>query len=139
MSFEALISFFEEHTVWIGGAAGLSVVLLIGSLLMAPWLLSRLPADYFQNPHHRPLESLIAYPLLRWPLLVMKNFFGLLLFFAGLSMLVLPGQGLLTLVVALILVDFPGKFRLKRSFIEHPKVGEWINRLRERRGKPHFT
>jgi len=139
MTFEPLQQFYEEHTVWIGGAAGLSIFLLIGSLLMAPWLLSRLPADYFQNPHHQPLESLVHLPLIRWPLIMLKNLLGLLLLLAGFSMLFLPGQGLLTIVMALVLIDFPGKFRIKRVIIEHPRVGKWINRIRERCGKPHFT
>lgn len=78
MTFEPLQQFYEEHTVWIGGAAGLSIFLLIGSLLMAPWLLSRLPADYFQNPHHQPLESLVHLPLIRWPLIMLKNHDSLL-------------------------------------------------------------
>lgn len=132
------VSFAENHAAWIGGAAGFSVFLLIGSLILTPWLLSRLPADYFHNPDHRPLESLAHRPFLRIVLLLIKNLVGLLLLLAGLSMLFLPGQGLLTILMALVLLDFPKKFALKRSLIERPRISAGINQLRKRHNKPPF-
>ncbi len=129
---------FAKPTIWLGGAAGLSLLLLAGSILLTPWLLSRLPTDYFQDPHHRPLQSLDHRPLIRIILLIVKNLMGFILFLAGISMLFLPGQGLLTIAMAMVLVDFPGKNRLKRSIIQVPRIREWINLLRERLGKAPF-
>ena len=55
-------------------------------------------------------------------------------------MLVAPGQGLLTMVVGLLLVDFPGKYRLERWLVTRQQVWRSINwlgassaRLRNRR------
>jgi hypothetical protein len=53
---------------------------------------------------------------------------------AGLVMLVVPGQGLLTIVVGLMLLDFPGKYRLERWLATRPKVWQSINWLRRRAG-----
>ncbi len=57
---------------------------------------------------------------------------GLVLVLAGLAMLVLPGQGLLTLVIGLGLLNFPGKSSLIRRLLGQNKVLGTINRLRAR-------
>ena len=46
-----------------------------------------------------------------------------------------PGQGILTVVVGILLMDFPGKKRLERRIIGIPRVLEAINRLRRNRGR----
>jgi hypothetical protein len=67
--------------------------------------------------------------------IVAKNLLGILLALAGLVMLVVPGQGLLTLVAGLMLVDFPGKYRLERWLATRPPVWRSINWLRRRAGR----
>ncbi|MGA0333585.1 MAG: hypothetical protein ACO3N7_07735 [Kiritimatiellia bacterium] len=128
----------KGHPEWAGGFLLFSVLLLTGSVLLAPRILAELPHDYFLNPHHRPLESFRDRPLLRMGLLLIKNLFAVILGIAGLAMLVLPGQGLLTLLVALILLDFPGKFALKRKLIRIPFLHRLANKLRKLRGKAEF-
>jgi hypothetical protein len=71
--------------------------------------------------HHAPL----------W-LRVLRNALGVLLVLLGLAMLVLPGQGLLTLAVGLMLVDFPGKHQLVVKLLSRPKVLGVVNKLRAR-------
>jgi hypothetical protein len=53
-------------------------------------------------------------------------------------MLLLPGQGVLTLVVALLLLDLPGKRRLKRRILSMPRVLRVLNAWRRRAGRPEF-
>jgi hypothetical protein len=67
--------------------------------------------------------------------LVGKNLLGAVLIVAGLLMLVVPGQGLLTIAVGLALTDFPGKFRLERWIVKRPSVWRTINWLRRRAGR----
>jgi hypothetical protein len=50
----------------------------------------------------------------------------------GLLMLLMPGQGLLTIAVAVMLLDFPGKFRLQRWLVKRESVWRTINWLRNR-------
>lgn len=136
---DPILDFLDDHAAWVGSLAGLSLLLLITSIFLAPEFLLRLPSDYFHSSRHVPLEGFLGRPALRTTLLVLKNCLGLILFLAGLSMLLLPGQGLLTLLVALMLLDFPGKFALKKWIISFPKIHAAVNRFRERHGKKPFT
>jgi len=50
-------------------------------------------------------------------------------------MLVLPGQGLLTILFGIALLDFPGKYRLERRIVSYPKVLNSINWIRKKANK----
>jgi hypothetical protein len=49
---------------------------------------------------------------------------------------VLPGQGVITILIGLTLVSFPGKRNLERRMIRQKKVLSSVNWVRERAGKP---
>ena len=51
-------------------------------------------------------------------------------------MLFTPGQGILSLLVGVILCDFPGKRKVERKIIERPLVLSTINRIRARYNRP---
>ena len=68
----------------------------------------------------------------------MKNLLGALLVVLGLVMLVTPGQGLLTLLAGLLLMNFPGKYRLECWVVLRPGVLRALNWLRGRGGQPPF-
>ncbi len=85
---------------WIAGA---SLVAFIATLIAVPWLIVRIPADYFAHRRRRrPSRPRTA---VRWASWAGKNLLGGLLVLAGLAMLVLPGQGLLTILLGLLLLD----------------------------------
>lgn len=44
----------------------------------------------------------------------LRNVLGAILLVAGIAMLVLPGQGVPTILISLGLMNFPGKYRLER-------------------------
>jgi hypothetical protein len=119
----------------IVGFTIVSVVLIVGSLLALPRLVASLPADYFV----REEAGLIADPQRRKWLLLGKNLLGIVLLIAGLAMLVLPGQGVLTLLVAVALLDFPGKRRLEQRIARAPRVLAALNSMRKKRGRPPFA
>jgi hypothetical protein len=48
----------------------------------------------------------------------------------------IPGQGVLTMIVGLTLLDFPGKRGLECRLIGRPRILRTINRLRARFGRP---
>ncbi len=50
-------------------------------------------------------------------------------------MLVLPGQGIITLLVGLMLLEFPGKQRLLQRVLGQRQVLRAVNRLRQRAGR----
>jgi hypothetical protein len=70
---------------------------------------------------------------------VLKNLIGFVLLAAGIAMLVLPGQGILTMLIGISLVDFPGKRQLERKLIGQPAVLNTINKVREKFGQPPLT
>src|SRR5919197_5810008 len=86
----------------------LSVIGFLGSLIAIPFLLVRLPAHYFDERHPRTWMR-DHHPVLRLLGLVLKNLAGVVFVLAGILMLFLPGQGILTLLIGISLIDFPGK------------------------------
>lgn len=124
----------QERSFWL--LAGVSVVTFFGSLAALPFLLLRLPENYFNEQRRKPLSSFGTKPWLRWPLLALKNIIGGVLLITGVLMLFLPGQGVLTILAGLMLLDFPGKFALERRLASHRKVLAAMNAVRRRAGKP---
>jgi hypothetical protein len=112
-------------------------VLSIGSLvvtaLLLPVFVLRLPPDYFLASRRELAERRGA---LQWIGRIARNGLGALFVLAGLAMLVLPGQGLLTMFIGLLLVDFPGKRALERRVVQRPAILGFLNRLRGKHGKP---
>lgn len=116
----------------------LSIVGFIGSLVAIPLILVRLPPQYFDERHPRKwMEN--HHPVLRLIGHVIKNVAGFILLAAGIAMLVLPGQGILTMLIGISLVDFPGKRQLERKLIGQPAVLNTINKVREKFGQPPLT
>ena len=64
-----------------------------------------------------------------------KNVLGAIFVVAGLIMLVLPGQGIFTILIGIMLLDFPGKYRLERWIVARRPVLQSINWLRQRAGR----
>ena len=126
----------NDTLLWWLFAASLVLVLLTPVATL--WAVIRLPPDYFTESRRRPLGSWEDHAVLRPVMLVIKNLLGVMLLIAGLVMLLVPGQGLLTIAVALILLDFPGKFRVERWLATRPAVWRSLNWLRKRAGHAPF-
>jgi len=123
--------------MWVG-LIMFSVIAFVGTLIAIPAILIRLPPDYFKNHHHKPWFA-NHHPVIRTLGLLIKNIAGIIFLLAGIAMLFLPGQGLLTMLLGILFIDFPGKHRLEQKLIQHPQVLKAINAFREKSGKPPFT
>lgn len=128
-----LLAWLEEHDTLLLTIAGGSLVMFFGTLLFVPWMLLRIPPDYFTHPRRPPAAGFRLHFVLRWTLRILKNAFGAVCVLAGIAMLVLPGQGLLTILIGLLLVEFPGKYPLERRLIARPRVFRTLNRFRQKR------
>ena len=115
----------------------LFVVTFSGSLALVSWILIKLPADYFCAHYDRRVWSGRA-PTLRIAAAIAKNALGVLLIVLGIVMSLpgVPGQGLLTVLLGVMLVDFPGKNRLEQKLLHRPAIRTSIDKLRARFGKP---
>ncbi len=116
--------------------AALSVLMFFGSLALIPVLLVRMPADYFARSESPFASWRRRHPLAGGVLLVARNVLGAALLLAGLAMMVLPGQGIITVLVALTLLNFPGKRRLELWIIRRRQVRGAIDWIRGRAGRP---
>lgn len=130
-----MIESVQTHKVAIWWIAGLSVVTFIATLIIVPWMIVRIPPDYFAHGRRHRKHWASRHPIVRGVLLTGKNLLGYILIVAGIVMLVLPGQGLMTMLLGFILVDLPGKYRFERWLVARPPLLRSINWLRQRAGR----
>jgi hypothetical protein len=115
-----------------------SLIGFIGTLIAIPFIMVRLPADYFdiRVPRYWMQDS---QPVLRWVGLIVKNAVGAIFLLAGFAMLFLPGQGILTMLIGISLLDFPGKRKLEAKIVGQPAVLQALNAMRAKFDKPPLT
>jgi hypothetical protein len=129
------LSDWQQPLLW---ASGLSLLAVVATLIGVPWVVVRLPQDYFSRPQRVVWREVSAEPVLALIIGALKNLLGLLLIMFGLILLVTPGQGLLTLFIGLMLMNFPGKYRLERWLVSRAGILHGLNWLRRRGGRPPF-
>src|SRR5262245_23096682 len=105
-----------RHPAVAGSALVLSIVAFVAGLVAVPIIVARLPADYFVRESEQVPEP--KHPLLRALGRWFRNLIGTILIMVGIAMLILPGQGVLTMLVGLSLVTFPGKRQLQRRLLK---------------------
>ena len=116
---------------------GLFLVSLLISFAAIGVVMVKIPANYFST--HYKQDFLPDSPwLVRWSAVILKNILGLILIVIGiiLSLPGVPGQGILTILLGLIMMDIPGKRPLEAKIIQRPTVLAAVNKLRERYDKP---
>ena len=132
----ALFLWFAAHPSVLIGLGVSSIFIFILSLLGVSWFVAQIPEDYFLTTKRSPSGLEKKAPVLRLLLLIGKNFLGVCLIAGGLLMLVLPGQGLITIITGLLLIDYPGKFQLEQKIVSIPSVLRTLNWIRRKAKKP---
>ena len=127
---DALLVWGRDHQGLLLALGSGSIAMFVGTLVAVPIVVCRLPRDIYVR--RRPPRARRAG--LGAALAIARNLAGLAVVAAGILMLVLPGQGLLTIAIGIALVDFPGKETLERRLIAHPQVIDAMNALRRRFG-----
>ena len=135
---EKIISWSSMNSDLLFFLGSLSIFILIISVFMMVLIISFLPEDYFKSENRNLISSVqnSRYPLLKLLVLITKNFFGVLLLLSGILMLVLPGQGILTIITGLVFMDYPGKYKFERKLLRQKGVINSINWIRSRLSKP---
>ena len=121
-----------QQEIWLLGVA--SAAMLVISAIVIPYLIVRLPADFYVENDH-PRHVFQDRPLARIVFLTAKNTIGAVLLIAGILMLVLPGQGILTILAAFAMLDFPGKRKMEMRILHRPAILKSVNWLRIRAGR----
>lgn len=122
---------YKNFILWLGS---ISFLVFIFSLISIKWLVALIPSDYFIEDKRNKYQS--SYPLTWLISIIIKNIVGYILIIGGILMLVLPGQGLFTIIIGLMLSNYPGKYFIERKFIAIPSVLKTINWLRKKSNKP---
>ncbi len=137
MSVNRMIAWVHSNETLLGWLAGSSVFIFLASLLAIPFLVVRIPPDYFRYGKRKTTPSPFAshHPAVRLFLRIVQNVLGYVCIGLGIAMLVLPGQGILTIVAGLILIHFPGKDRFLMWLVRRKSVLRSINWLRQRSGR----
>ena len=120
---------------YIAFAAVIFVASFALSILIVAVVIVKIPANYFSSHYSQDFLPNASW-LTRWGATILKNLIGVALVLAGIAMLIGPGQGILTILIGLIMLDIPGKRPLEAKIIGRPGVLAAANKLRERYGKP---
>jgi hypothetical protein len=117
--------------------AAIFLVTFTLSLAAVGVLVVLLPAKFFLDSHDRQF-FVDRHPAIRGLAIVVKNLLGIILVLVGLGLSLpgVPGQGLLTVLVGIVLLDFPGKRRVERRIVGRRRVLKTINALRTRFRRP---
>lgn len=125
---------------WITEHKGLifsvSAAMFVGSLVALPFLIARMPEDYFLRRRRDALPFSRHHPAVRVLLLILKNLLGAGFLLAGGVMIFTPGQGILSILLGISLLDIPGKRRLELAIVRRPHVLHAINWIREKAHRP---
>lgn len=123
---------YSHALFWVGVG---SAVMFVGAAVGAGWLVGRIPHDHFvtvTDRKHPPVGSSLGI----WCWRIAKNIIGWFLIAAGIAMLLLPGQGVLTILAGLMLVNFPGKRRLEIWILSRRSVRSTVDWMRRRAKQP---
>ena len=117
----------------LGTILAVFVVMCVASLAVVTLFVVRIPTDYFSNERRPPASSVRA----RVAIAVLKNVAGVALVLVGvvLSFPGIPGQGILTILVGLMLTDLPGVRRLERALARRRSVRRALDTIRARFGR----
>lgn len=128
-----VLTSLHPRTILVALAVWLATT--VGTALVGVVVILRLPPGHFVARHrtHAPLRGAGG-----WLRRIVRNLAGLALILLGavLSLPGVPGQGVLTMLVGVMLLDVPGRRRLERWLVARRGVLTALNRLRARFGKP---
>ena len=134
-----LLSDFVSGLTWqkILVGALIFVASFFINLGIVSFILVKLPADHFSKNRKTKFWA-GPRPAIHAAKVIGKNIAGVLLVALGivLSLPGVPGQGLLTVLLGIMLLDFPGRHRLEQKLLSKPSIVNTINRLRKRFDKP---
>ena len=134
----SIFAMMMRQSVLLG--ALIFVVSFAISLAIVSIILVKIPPDYFKED--RPHEFLSGHhPGIRLLGMIAKNLLGIVLVALGIVMSIpgVPGQGILTILLGIMLLDFPGRQELERRIVSQPRVLKNVNKLRHKFGKPELV
>lgn len=118
---------------WTVSAGLAGIVLSLGGIFLGTWLIVRLPPDHFVSTQARPADRHFVLHAL-W--VTVRNTLGLVLIALGIALLVLPGQGLLTILIGISIMDLPYKRHAVEWAVSLKTVRHSLNWIRRKAHRP---
>jgi hypothetical protein len=117
----------SDHVVLLSIVSGVTVLVgIIGAVTVAVLL----PDDYFvKSPEHRHGKGTAKK--------IAKNVVGVVLLLVGIlmSLPLVPGPGIILLLVGLSMTDFPGKRKVEVKLLKFPGLLKQLNKVRAKFGR----
>lgn len=135
MDISRIAEWVSSHEALLAAAGAASGAIFLLSAFAVPVLINMIPPDYFMKEKRRESVNTVPGMLLFAVLFFLKNLAGVLFIISGFILLFMPGQGLLTMFIGVLLVDFPGKWELQKRIIRKKKVADALNWIRRKGGK----
>ncbi len=123
-----LESWYQSILPWLPLLSISGLTMAIVSVIALPWVVVRMPADYFVTARKTKQDR----SPLGWLIWLLRNSLAVVLLIVGLLMLVLPGQGLLMILIALGVSTSRHKYSFERSIISRKTVFKTVNWIRKR-------
>ena len=130
-----MLELMQSYPGLVKWLAIVSALMFFGTLALVPYMITRIPDDYFSHKDRASVDLAGSRLFFRLLLLLLKNIAGFILLIMGIAMLVLPGQGILTMAVGLVLMDFPRKYQVERWIVSRRRVLKAMNWFRKRANK----
>ena len=134
---DSIVHWIKTHPLFVISITIFSLILLAFSIFMIPVLIVNLPSDYFKKQKKQMWPGVIQ-SALYVIYLILKNLVGVVLILLGLIMLAIPRPGLITLLIGLVIIDFPGERKLLVFILRKTNAIKVMNWLRQKNNKPPF-
>ena len=121
-----MLDWIQAYEDWFAPLIVISLVCFLGSVILVPWIIVSLPVDYFT----RELSPIQRLGIGRVLLHIAKNVVGAFFIIIGFLMLILPGQGILTLLLGFSMIDFPAKRPIQVRILKRPRVRKAVDWIR---------
>ena len=118
----------KDTLLWVSTISGVG---LIAMAIVTPWLIVRMPEDFFSNPQR--YDWLKRKPvMIRIPVRILKNLLAIALVVVGIVMFLTPASGLFPILLGVVLADVPGKAKLQRWILCRKTIRKSMNWLRRK-------
>lgn len=134
--FRRLLSPYAKLGLALQATIVVAIILVTTAIGVA--VVISIPPDHFSSKRTQPEQWWDADPLLRATVLALKNILGVILAILGFIMALplVPGPGLVFILIGVSLIDFPGKKKAERRLLAIASVSRVLNEIRARFGRP---
>ena len=116
----------KDTLLWVSIVSGVG---LLAIAVVTPWLIVRMPDDFFSNPQRYNWLGRKP-PMIRIPIRILKNLLAIVLVILGVVMFLTPASGLFPILLGVVLADVPGKSKLQRWILSKKTIRKSMNWLR---------